>query len=100
MVTGQTQPQNYDFACFADTVLTSDKYDEDLDAFFGQAVKDLEHQHPEITLQDFMDHSKVLPDDNLITRTANEVKKRNKAKKNDAQLRTKKSSVTIGQTWA
>ena len=91
----------YRFVCFADTALTSDEYDEDLDAFFSQAVKDLEQQHPEITLQDLMDHSKVLPDDNLITRTSNEVKKRNKTspKQNHAQSSTENPLVTIEQTW-
>jgi hypothetical protein len=53
-------------------VLTSDEYDKDSDAFFGQIGKDLERHHPEITLEDLIGHAKVLPDDNLITRTVNE----------------------------
>ena len=93
----------YRFACFADTVLDSNDYDEDVNAFTALAFKDLEQQHPEITLLDIMDHSKVLPDDNLITRTLNELKKqRHKAalKDNHPQPSTDKPLVTIGQTWA
>lgn len=70
--------------------------------FFSQAVKDLEQQHPDITLQDLMDYGKVLPDDNLMTRTINEVKKRNKAalKENHPQPSADKPLVTIEQTLA
>jgi len=91
----------YRFTCLTDTVLTSDDYDEDSEAFFSEAVKDLEQQHPEITLQDLLDCSEVLPDDNWmtlglkLTKTVNEV-----WKGHHPQPSTNKPLVTIEQTWA
>ena len=91
-------PGKYGFVCFADALLTSFDYDEDLDAFFAQAVKDLEQQHPEITLQDLIDHSKILPEDHWIIKGSNAAKTMYKSKAADPSRDP--SSVTTGQTWA
>jgi site-specific DNA recombinase len=92
----------YKFCCFADMTLSSDAFDEEFEATFTQALKDLEKQHPEITLLDLMDYSNVLPEDHPLARHINETKKRQKtlreAKK--PQSSTKRSYTTIERTSA
>jgi len=77
-------PGNYRFTCFIDAELTSD-YDEELESAFSEKVKELEGKHPEINFGDLIDHSKQLPEDTFIGRTANQIKK---------------NLVTTGQTSA
>ena len=78
-------PGKYRFTCFIDAELTSD-YDEELESAFSEKVKkELEGKHPEINFGDLIDHSKQLPEDTFIGRTANQIKK---------------NLVTTGRTWA
>ena len=67
-------PGKYRFTCFIDAELTSD-YDEELESAFSEKVKELEEKHPEINFGDLIDHSKQLPEDTFIGRTANQNKK-------------------------
>jgi hypothetical protein len=80
--------------------LSSDDLNEEFEAAFTEALKDLEKQHPEITLLDLMDYSNVLPEDHPLARHINETKKRQKALKEakKPQSNTKRSFTTIEQT--
>jgi len=92
----------YKFCCFADMTLYSDDFDEEFEAAFTEALKDLEKQHPEITLLDLMDYSNVLPEDHPLARLINETKKHQRALRAAKQLQssTKHSFTTIEQTSA
>lgn len=92
----------YKFCCFADMTLISEDYDKQFETAFAAELKEFEKAHPEITLLDFMDFDKPLPDDHLMARLINDIKKRHKDAKTAAKTSssTNRSSVTIEQTSA
>lgn len=80
-------PGNYSFNCLLDAELTSEGYDDKLESAFYEDVKKFEALHPEITLNDLIDHNKRVPEDTLIGVGSNQIKDKN-------------NLVTTGQTWA
>jgi hypothetical protein len=96
----------YKFVCFADVALTSDDYNEEFEAAFTKGLKNLEKQHPEITLLDLMDWGTVLPNDHPLAELINKAKQRVKSampaggKPTTHHRRTKRSYVTIERTSA
>ncbi len=73
---------------------------EDLETYVADTVKKLEAQHPDITIMDLADHSKMLLDDHPLTRTSNEIKHQRiaAARQKPRQPSAKKPFTTIGQT--
>jgi site-specific DNA recombinase len=77
-------PGNYRFTCFIDAELTSD-IDEELESLVDEKVKELETLHPEVNFGDLIDQAKLIPEDTLIGKATNQIKK-------------KKNLVTIERT--
>jgi len=61
-------PGKYTFTTMMN--MTSENWDEDLETYLVDSVKKLEAQHPDITIMDLADHSRMLPDNHPLTRTA------------------------------
>jgi hypothetical protein len=80
----------------------SDDWNEEQDTYMLDVVKQIEAEHPDITLLDWADHKKLLPDDHPLTKASNEVKQRriDTAKQKSRHRSTKRSYVTIEQTSA
>lgn len=68
-------PGRYRFNCFIDTALTSE-YDEEIESGFSDLVKELEVVHPEISLDDLIDYSVLVPEDTAIGRVSNQIKRK------------------------
>jgi glutamate mutase epsilon subunit len=92
----------YVFCCFADMLLSSQQYDEEFETAFTAAVKEFEKRHPDLTLADLVDYSKVLPEDIPWARFLNDAKKRQKAlwAAKKTQSSTKRLYTTIERTSA
>ena len=75
-------PQSYEFSfkLGGQIISTSDADDE---AFFNQALKEFEQQHPDTSIEDLLAINKQLPEDTPFAR---------------AVYRVKQNSVTIGRT--
>jgi len=78
----EATPGKYSFCCYADykldnEVLHSDQYDEQLLAQFQQELRELETQHPDLSMANFVDYAKELPDDHRLGKIINHIKKEN-----------------------
>jgi hypothetical protein len=80
----------------------SEDWNEEQDTYMLDVVNQIEAEHPDITLLDWADHKKMLPNDHPLTKASNELKQRRieTAKQKPRQPRTKRSYITIEQTSA
>ena len=80
----------------------SEDWNEEQDTYMLDVVNQIEAEHPYITLLDWADHKKMLPNDHPLTKASNELKQRRieTAKQKPRQPRTKRSYITIEQTSA
>ena len=78
----------------------SEDWNEEQDTYMLDVVNQIEAEHPYITLLDWADHKKMLPNDHPLTKASNELKQRRieTAKQKPRQPRTKRSYITIEQT--
>jgi hypothetical protein len=68
-------------------------YNEDFETGFAEGLRELEKQHPEITMADILDFSKELPGNHLFAKVINDLKK-----PPPASPSTNRSYITIEQT--
>jgi site-specific DNA recombinase len=82
--------------------LTSEDYSQEQETMMLDLVKQVETEHPDISISDWADHAKMLPADHPLTKASNELKQSrvDAAKRKPRQPRGKRSYITIGQTSA
>jgi len=80
----------------------AEDWNAEQDTYMLDVVKQIEAQHPDITLLDWADHKKMLPNDHPLTKASNELKQRriDTAKQKRRQPRRNRSYITTVQTSA